>query len=157
MRYVLPVVAVLIILVGCSQEPAEQKPEQIKPGEEKPTENTPAEKTPEKEAVSASFEGTWEGSYTEKTTPTTVELELKLVDGKYKGTFKAVEHGHEESYEIMEAKVTGKMLKFILPITGKIDSESVRVYLELKDGVMEGTISEVGECEVPLPISFKKK
>ena len=149
MKAAMSVFALLMIIAGCSGESDKQK----SPAEQA---SGPAGSEPAGEALSDAFEGTWSGTVHEKGSGMPVEFELKLVEGKYGGTF-TIMHEKSEQFEILNAEVSGSNITFIIPIEGKIDYEAVQLKLELKGDILAGSLKEMKEHKEPIPVSFKRK
>jgi hypothetical protein len=146
MRFALSAFALLIVLAGCTREPDAHEPAPA-----------PSSQAPAEVPVSDAFEGVWSGNVYENGEVMPVEFELKLDDGKYGGTFRLLGEGKEEEFEILQAQVKDNWISFILPIEGKIDSEAVKVDLELKRNTMAGRMKEMKEGKKPIAVSFKRK
>jgi len=135
------ILAWLVILpVGCSQEPP----------------NT-------------NFRGVWQGTIAEGDQSAEFELALYIDEDKnvLKGIFNIIRKNGESSdktasLEIVNAETIGNTLKFVVPMTGKIDDESLIMSLTLRTNQLEGIyqrkksgskIINITLTRKPLPLS----
>ncbi len=103
------------------------------------------------------FQGVWQGAITEDGETSPVELDLQADKSNVKGTMKIVGGpGKGKTWVIMHPEIDGNMLKFILPITGKIDEESVTFELEIQEDQLSGSLQEQGGESLPVVLSKQK-
>jgi hypothetical protein len=94
------------------------------------------------------FQGLWSGAIADEHGTVDVLLELKIDESKLKGTFKMLNAPGIEitmSIDIVDVEIDGNKIKFIIPITGEIDSDALEVEAELKNNRLEGSLKEMRE------------
>ena len=99
-----------------------------------------------KEPPNTNFRGIWQGTITEGDQSGEFELALYIDEDKnlLKGIFNSTRKNGESSdqaasLEIVNVETLGNTLKFVVPMTGKIDDESLIMSLELrKNNQLEG-------------------
>lgn len=113
-----------------------------------------------REEPNSVFLGVWQATIAEDGKTSLVELDLQADKSNVKGTMKIV-GGTDESapmgqiWTIMNPEIDGNTLKFILPITGQIDEESVTFKLEILKDQLSGSLQEQGGES--LPVVFNKQ
>ena len=101
-----------------------------------------------KKETTKNFQGLWSGKITDEHGTVDVILELKVDESKLTGTFKMLNAPGIEitmSIDIVNVEIDGNKVKFIIPITGKIDSDALEVEAELKNNRLEGNLQEMRE------------
>ena len=79
------------------------------------------------------FQGLWHGVISDKYGTVDVVLDLDVDNNVVKGKFNLLNvPGSEETmvFEIVNAEIIGNKIKFIVPITGKIDDDALQVEAE---------------------------
>ncbi len=107
------------------------------------------------------FIGTWQGSLTEHGKTTHIKFDFQDSDDNTKGTITILSQTGGDvnkgmSFEIMNIEKTNQQLKFIVPITGKVDRDSLIFSLTLNDNQLVGHVKENREDVDILNVSFIK-
>ena len=108
------------------------------------------------------FTGRWRADIVEKNTSTLVELRLQDKGGTLQGEFEILgETGKDVDkgmrYDIVQVEQSGNDLKFIVPLAGKIDEDSIRFELTHEGKHLKGYGQEMFENSEKIPVSFRKQ
>ena len=109
----------------------------------------------------ANLSGKWRGYITERGRSTLVELSLQDQPDKIEGQFTVLDKTGEDvdqgmSFEIQQVERSGRDLRFIVPLTGKIDEDAVSIDLVLEGNCLNGQGKELREGSERLSVSFTK-
>ena len=116
----------------------------------------------EKESNEAVLDGEWRGDITERGKATSVELSLKTQKDGIKGTLTVLDETGEDvdkgmTFEIVEAHYANKELTFIVPISGKIDNDSIEFKLTLEKNSLSGHGKERRESSKKISVTLTKQ
>ncbi len=105
--------------------------------------------------------GSWRGTITEKGRSTNVELSLRDQQGVIEGkltilSFTGADVKKGKSFDIVNVERTGKILKFIVPVTGKVDDDAIAFELSVSGNRLEGHGREWRKGSKNIPVTFTK-
>ena len=105
--------------------------------------------------------GKWRGTITERGRSTRVELSLQDQPDKIEGQFAVLDKTGEDvdqgmSFELQQVKRSGRNLRFVVPLTGKIDDDAVAFDLALEGNYLEGNARELRAGSQALSVIFAK-
>jgi hypothetical protein len=108
------------------------------------------------------LDGRWRGYITERGKSTLVELRLRdqqgLIDGKLtilSKTGEDIDKGM--AFEIIQAERSGNNLKFIVPLAGKVDDDTIAFELLIEGNRLKGHGHELRKGSKNLPVTFTKQ
>lgn len=108
------------------------------------------------------LDGKWRGTITEKGTSTNVELKLREQQSTIEGTFTILgETGQDVDkgmvFPIAQAERSGNNLRFIVPVSGKVDDDAIAFELLIEGNSLMGHGHELRKGSDNLSITFTKQ
>ncbi|NIM14974.1 MAG: hypothetical protein GTO45_23660 [Candidatus Aminicenantes bacterium] len=106
--------------------------------------------------------GKWRGTVTEKGKSTLVELSVREHQGGIEGRFKILSLTDNDvdkgmAFDIVSIEHSGDKLKFIVPITGKVDDDAIAFELSVQEDRLEGYGHELRKGSKKIPITFTRQ
>jgi hypothetical protein len=103
--------------------------------------------------------GKWRGTVTEKGKSILVELQLVENKAVIEGSFTILSDTGEDVekgmiFPVVQAKRSGNVLKFIVPVSGKVDDDAIAFDLVVEGKNLEGHIYELRKGSDKLLITF---
>lgn len=110
----------------------------------------------------SSLSGVWKGSLTEHGKTTHIKFVFQENGGNPKGKITILSQTGDDvdkgmSFEIMNIEKTDHKLKFIVPLTGRVDRDSLIFNLTLNDNQLDGYAKENRDESDPISVSFTKE
>jgi hypothetical protein len=106
--------------------------------------------------------GKWRGTVTERGKSTLVELSLQEQQGGIEGKLKILSLTGNDvdkgmAFDLVSIEHSGDKLKFIVPITGKVDDDAIAFELSVQENRLEGYGNELRKGSKKMPITFTKQ
>jgi hypothetical protein len=106
--------------------------------------------------------GKWRGTISERGRDTLVELELRVAGTQVEGSLAILSETGQEiekgmTMPIVQGKRTDDRLRFIVPVTGRIDNDALAFELQWQGEELEGTIHEMRPGSRLIPVTFSRK
>ncbi len=114
-----------------------------------------------KKAPETSLSGLWRGSISESGKVHKVELALSSKQGKISGKFRFLSKVGPDikkgaAFDIVRTEVRENTFKFIVPLSGRVDSDALAVKLNIQGNKLVGTCREMRKGSKPSPIRLTK-
>jgi len=105
--------------------------------------------------------GKWRGTITERGKSTLVELSLRDQQDSIEGRFTILSMTGKDmdkgmAFDIVRIERSGNKLKFIVPITGKVDDDAIAFELLAQGNRLTGHGNELRKGSKNIPIIFAK-
>ncbi|UCH95580.1 MAG: hypothetical protein JSV88_01700 [Candidatus Aminicenantes bacterium] len=106
--------------------------------------------------------GKWRGTITEKGKSTLVELSLQEQQGSIEGKLKILSLTGNDvdkgmAFDLASIEHYDNKLKFIVPITGKVDDDAIIFELSVQENRLEGFGHELRKGSKKIPITFTRQ
>ncbi|MFC2172582.1 hypothetical protein ACFLU6_08125 [Acidobacteriota bacterium] len=108
------------------------------------------------------FDGQWRTDIKEGGKVTPVELSITTSSGAVKGKFTVLgatggDVAKGKSFDIANPEITGDKLTFTVPISGKVDEDSIRFTFRYIDDRLIGGGREIREGSKAINVTFSRK